>query len=1293
MSNFFDQFDGTAQAQNHFDQFDAAVPVEPSEQDVIHRTNNPLVETPSSFGLVDVPTEAVKGFASRAFSAPSVIGGNLIEAGELATGMEGQSTGEVAAKSFAKRMIENIAEGDTGVVGTLQSIWGAEKDALLSLFSDGETPRVMINAGNKLIEQNQSAISSLGLTPKGGSNVSYDIGAGFASLGFSIGSTFITKSPTVAATYMTALVNSGDYMEARKAGKEPEEAATIAASSAYGQGLIEMLGGKVFLHAAAGSTVLRKILMRATGQAVEEGSQAAVEEEIKDVSGVRNKTFEEKALSVAYQAMIGFVVGAPVSAIVTKIEESGRKQGIPDDKIKEISDSLVEHKDEIIDAATVMIDKETAGVTNDEPARAETLKAVKQVFAEQAQIEEAETKGTTDDPNIAAKILLKSPDTNEETKTAIKALGDNFTMEQLQEAIPQSEQDDTALAEALALEQKHSAALQEKLDQWRQMTSPLRESTAFTKRQIRETQETLIDFVNKSGLPAADKAKFMGTLKNIQTAQQLVRHIDEIDHRISGLLDDARRREAVSKIKNTLSKAQQGTVAVDFTQQVEALANKVDTTKRTEATKAALKKTLDYLQKNPGAEIPNNVKKKLEILNKKPIEEVTTEELEAIAGQMDELVKQGKTKLRLMESKKERLKQERLEKLEKDSVPLSDTEVARAPIGERLAAMERIKNRYTEFKNRAGRIGIATNPMDVFFDMLDGGKNYKGANHQIFKQTIDKAYSRYLNLKESATRAIKNLQDKLNLSEQSFEKIGAWAVLQQEGGEKKLLDSGITQEEINGLTLTEPEMQMYKLMRKKLDEMLPAIQGIMRTVYNKEVDGVKDYFPFMTDHDAMRDFEIQDQLGPQVPQIGKKKNVEKGFTESRTLGKQRVRIDAFGVFLKHVDNAAYLIELGQDIKELGEVAADAGYGEAVGDIGQEMVVEWINLLARKGSLPGRIPLIDAFRRNVGLAVLGFKLSSILIQPTSLADGAALVGGGYVAEGVVKMADPEWRQFVWENFPEVRERAGDDPAYLDMGGNGVVGSVRQAGFWALKKVDALAASATAIGAYTKAVEEKGGTVDLDNPDPEAIQEAQLMVRRTQSSPFAKDAPPLLTQGELTGNTSVDKLIFQFQSFMLNRWSLIKHDMWQLGVKNGNTKQALNVATWIMLATAAEIGIRRLAKELIAALTGDELKPWEDTITKEAAMTALGNVPFVSQAVSSFEYGSIPVPSIGMMTQIGDRLKWAAQSKSPEKKAQHYAEAAVLLTGTAFGVPGTLQSEQVIRSSMKKKKKKKSSVSTP
>lgn len=1136
----------------------------------------------------------------------------------------------------------------------------------------------------------------------------FDIGSVTTTIGASIGLSVATKNPVAAAALFGDLQKNSIYLEAKENGFENMDADKTSGLAGMLEGGLEFVGVSYFLKAAEMSKPIQRIGFRMFEEAMQEGSQTVAEETLTQSAGLRPKDIEGGIARTFYSMLLGSIGGGGVAVVTEVGKAKAKEEGVPEHLIEPVAKKMEEAMPEIEKELVQIVQDQTSPLTENSENTAKAQKIIGDFIQgkdidiselgeeEQAMLEkvglQTEKKSAKAETRIAETRIADLEKQSQKLTEVVNATEDPTVIRALNREINKINNElDSLIVEQnkvgrnkLVGKAGEIRSLNSSKNAMRIVKQSFRKANVATKRDVKGIQENLIKALDDSGLEAEDKAKFIHQIKNIQTAKQLNKKSPEIEARVMELLEAQQRRGTISSIRKIVKKVRKSNViAVDFAKQIESLFNEIDTKKRRPETLEKLQKTLDFMKENPEAKMPRDVLKKLDVLNKKRLEDISTEELEGIHEELGNLVKQGKTKLQLLEAKKERLKTERLAELQ-DSVPLSDIEVKRAPIGERLSIMDRIKNKYIETRNRLGRIGAATNPMDVFFDMLDGNKSYKGSNHKIFKQTIDKAFTRYLNLKEEASRDVKNLTDKLGLNEKNYEKIGAYAVLQQEGGLEKLLETGITQEEIDALQLTEPEMQAYTLMREKLDAMLPAIKEVMRVVYNKDVDAVKDYFPFLTDHDAMKDFEIQDMVGDGLPTIGKKKNVEKGFTVSRTGGRQKIRIDALGVFLKHVDNAAYLVEMGGDIKALGDVATAKEYGEAVGDIGQEMVVEWIGLLARKGNSQNRVEAIDVFRRNTGFAVLGFKLSSIFIQPTALMDGAALVGGGYVARGVTQVTNPEWRKFLKENIPEIRERGGDDPAYIDLGGNGIVGNVREAGFWALKNVDLMTASAVAAGAYTKSVEDRGGEVDLSNPDPVAIQEAQLMMRRTQSSVFAKDSPAILTQGSLTGNVSVDKLIFQFQSFMLNRWSLIKHDMWNAGIREGKTAQALNIATWLLLANAAEVGIRRLSKELIGLLTGDEPKDWEETIDKEAVITLLGNVPFVSAGVNSLEYGSSPIPALSVAAQITDQLKWAALSKDPDKKARHLTDAAMIGVGVALGVPGTIQAESIFDKSLKEKK---------
>lgn len=815
------------------------------------------------------------------------------------------------------------------------------------------------------------------------------------------------------------------------------------------------------------------------------------------------------------------------------------------------------------------------------------------------------------------------------------------------------------------------------------VNSAFRQARVATKQGIKSVQKSLAAAIRQSGLSEADQNDFTGAITSIQTIEQLKKQAPKIQARIEAKLNEARKASALADLKAMLRRIKKSNViAIDYVKKIESLFNDIDVQKRSEKSINSLQATLDHVEKTGDDSIPKGLLKKLEVLNKRRIEDVSASELEDIAETIRSLVDQGKTKLKLIQARDARTKQKRLEELKAGSVKLSDQSLRRAPLGEKLGIMDRVKNKFTEGVNRAQRLNINKNPMDVIFDIMDGYKQYQGANHRIFKQTIDRAFGAYLDIREAGTRAVKELHDELKLTPEQYDRIGAYAAAQQEGGIDKLRASGIPQSDIEDLALSPDEMRMYELMREKLDSMAPMLKEVMRLSYNKDFEGVENYFPFMTDFQAMDGYEIQDMFGDNAPVIGKKKNVEQGFTLSRTLGKQKIRIDAMDIFLKHMDNASYLIGMGKDIKDLSDVAVSNEFGDTAGDVGQDVVTDWLNLLARKGTLPNQVNFIDTFRRNVGAATLGFKLSSIFIQPTSLLDGASFVGGTYVSRGIQDVTNKEWRKFLRDNMPEIRERAGDDPAYMDLGGDALA-SIREAGYWALKNMDLLSASAVAAGAYRKSVEQRGGEVDLSNPDPEALRDAQLAVRRTQSSGFFKDSAPIISQGKLTGNPSIDRLILQFQSFVINRWSLIQHDMFNAGLMQGRTKQAVNIATWLILANISENFIRHWTKEMIAAAMGTEppKDDEEDDLANKIIAQAIGNVPVVGSIVNSFEYGSVPVPAISMVEKISETIQYGNKSKAADKQARHYGSAAILTTGLMLGIPGTLQAQQLYSSGMK------------
>jgi len=80
----------------------------------------------------------------------------------------------------------------------------------------------------------------------------------------------------------------------------------------------------------------------------------------------------------------------------------------------------------------------------------------------------------------------------------------------------------------------------------------IREGEVTTKKEIKETQTAVIKLIESTELGAADRAKFIKTIKNIQTPEQLQKALPEIKDRMIRLETAAEKRSVSAKIKKEL---------------------------------------------------------------------------------------------------------------------------------------------------------------------------------------------------------------------------------------------------------------------------------------------------------------------------------------------------------------------------------------------------------------------------------------------------------------------------------------------------------------------------------------------------------------------------------------------------------------------------------------------------------------------------------------------------------------------------------------------------------------------
>lgn len=447
----------------------------------------------------------------------------------------------------------------------------------------------------------------------------------------------------------------------------------------------------------------------------------------------------------------------------------------------------------------------------------------------------------------------------------------------------------------------------------------------------------------------------------------------------------------------------------------------------------------------------------------------------------------------------------------------------------------------------------------------------------------------------------------------------------------------------------------------------------------------------MTDWKLVDDTEVFERFGSIAPeQYGRPtKNVEAGFTKARVGGGKAIKVNAMDVFLKHTDNTSYLLELGEKTKILGEIAATDRYKELVGDAGQLMVREWLDTIARKGGASGasEIAILDTLRKNVGIGILGLKLSTIAIQPTAFIDGMGFIGARYGMRGATDfITKSEWRKFVSE-MPEIKDRMGGEFALRELTDKNWFQNIQRKGFIPLQVLDQMTAGSVAAGAYTKKMTELGKAIDLTMPfDKEALAYAQLAVRRTQSSGSFKDVPLAISRGNLTGNRSLDRAILQFQNFLLTRWSRVRHDAIRAGIREKDPRKAIPIFTALIFAALAGTGIRLGVNKATDFVTGREDKDSiAEDLSKGFVYEMTGTVPFLGTAVSMWMYDGEMFPILDAPKGVIGGLNRVVNSKSQTAKLKGFAEFAGS-TGAILGIPGSTQAEQLARGFLSKEQDK-------
>lgn len=794
-----------------------------------------------------------------------------------------------------------------------------------------------------------------------------------------------------------------------------------------------------------------------------------------------------------------------------------------------------------------------------------------------------------------------------------------------------------------------------------------------TKIKVRDWERVkgeIVKYANDN-LPLSERGKLMTVVRDAKTQSDLVKAFGRIDKKV----DEVAIKTSITDLKNTVAKlSDSNAVSADYKAKIKDIIDAYELSGHSDKTIEKLKATQAYIDRQvkagENADIPQRIVDKLKILERTPKDELTLSQIQGLKDEVALLGKLGETKWSskqaLYEGEKELRKKELLDSASAiNSKQYKNIGLEKDP--------PKYMETYIKARNYLQKTRVGLTPIEGLADIT---------GMQPMKRVMDSNFGDYISYNEKPTKQWYDLTKDFN--EDDFKKIGAYAIAQQDGGLERLVNNGITQKQIDDLNLTPEQKKAYDFVRETFDGEFPKVQKYALDVYNKDVGGVKNYVSFMADNNAMNELELYDRFGSSVDSASKTKTVEQGFTESRAkLADTKMELNIDKIFRRHTDDVAYMLTMGRDIKQYFEIVNSPEMRAKLGDVGSTAWLQYLDLMARKGGSEGakRIAVLDMLRSNLSAGVLAFRISSAMVQFTSFADTMGTIGAEWATKGATAMASKDWRNFVMDNFPEVRKSVGDDIAFREFG-DGFLSKVAQKGLIPLEKLDGLMRTTAVAGAYMKLAEEKGIKIDFKNPDKNLVNEATKLMRHSQGSSFFKDQPlSLTTDYGLMDNKSINKTILSFQSFVLSRWDNLERQIWRTGLKEGNYAKASMSFLWlVVLASAMETGIRRGVQvgvnKTTQLFTGKETDTNNGTFLHDSSMNVLQSIPLAGQLISSMQYSSNPVPLINAFEQAISGGSSIVSGKDPVTKVRGAVTTAGAV-GSILGIPGSSQGSQLIK----------------
>jgi len=787
----------------------------------------------------------------------------------------------------------------------------------------------------------------------------------------------------------------------------------------------------------------------------------------------------------------------------------------------------------------------------------------------------------------------------------------------------------------------------------------IREGKIQAKAEVKQVQEEIIDLMESLRLETDDKAKFLRTMKNVQTKEQLQKALPEITERLYKIREQSERSELVADLRDLFERQPTKNLPIEYKDVIEDIKSKVLLKERKPEVKKRLESMRQFVERmaEQGEEI-NIPQEKLDLLDKASVDEMTTEQLRDLKETVTRLYHQGRLKNKLLTALQER-------KFDEIKAEIINTITQGRGLNEDSSIVKALREQNKSLKDKSlehiKNYIIENMRPELMLNILDGGA--PGLIIGTLFNPLWESQKAELQESQKVSDTIKDIHKNLNLAEIFVKKydIGRfegmikdqalfiYANSFNDSNRAHLYGSGITDEDITAIEnfLSAEEKQSVKDIIRFYDEyQYPILNKIYTELEGVHLSKEEQYFSI----DRLEDISYQKELEKDILERNyiRRPGVSKGFTKERVTSKKGFsEFSYFGTILRNYRKVEHYKAFAESIRDANKILNNpeirTAIKEKLGDKYHQVLDKWLKDVAYGGdraSMASIDKMCQWLRTNYATAVIGGNLLSVMKAPVSYVQGMEMAGKWNTIKASLKfvLAPLNWNEKIDEKsilmkFRPMRQERELNEIVAQRTLRQQVGRVT--GYQAIREGSMLpwviADKATCDIVWLAAYDD----AKADMSEQQAIDYADMVIRRTQPMSGALNLPDTFRGPEY------QKLFTLFRNQQNQNFNLLLESVLQKQKGKIGVGEFSSHLVFYLLVPAVMIG----------AISRKRLPEDWGEFAKDILSGALGGLIYVGNMLSILAMGFMGATT--PLDSLYEDVYKTVQAKDNWKKLDHLA----------------------------------------